>query len=409
MATLNFYLDRPDKHGNSFILLTYQAGGQKFRHSVKHKVKPSQWLTEKQRLKVKTNEDQYINGHIDNLESIITEAQRHSLLANNEIDFSYVKQRFNDALGKKEIKRTFIDCFSEYVEYSKSTKKPKTTDRYITCLNHLTKFRRDKRYELSFERMNQSFYDSFTAYLMKDKGQLNNTVGNYIKTLKAFINFCIDRGYCKPINEVKKFKVCKEEAELIALSEQELLKLYHLALDSQKLMVVRDNFCFACFTGLRYSDITKLQSENIKEDYLELKTEKTREFLRIPLNVYAKGILKRNNGKLPALYSNQKTNEYLKELGQIAEFEEMIQVVKYRGVEKVEFLEPKYNFISTHTARRTFVTLALEKGMRPETVMSITGHKDYKTFKKYIKLTDKVKLMEMNSIWSADLHIAWVR
>ena len=83
-----------------------------------------------------------------------------------------------------------------------------------------------------------------------------------------------------------------------------------------------------------------------------------------------------------------------------------MQIVKYRGAEKVEFIEPKYKFIGTHTARRTFVTLSLEKGMRPETVMSITGHKDYNTFKKYIKLTDKVKLAEMNNIWSTTLRIA---
>ncbi|GAC1562713.1 MAG: hypothetical protein NVS3B13_36040 [Mucilaginibacter sp.] len=96
----------------------------------------------------------------------------------------------------------------------------------------------------------------------------------------------------------------------------------------------------------------------------------------------------------------------LKDLGKLAEFNETVQIIKYRGVEKVEFLEPKYKFLSTHTARRTFVTLSLEKGMRPETVMSITGHKDYKTFKKYIKLTDKVKLIEMNNIWSPKLKMA---
>ncbi len=84
----------------------------------------------------------------------------------------------------------------------------------------------------------------------------------------------------------------------------------------------------------------------------------------------------------------------------------MVHIVKYRGIEKVEFLEPKYKFVCMHTARRTFVTLCLEKGMRPETVMSITGHKGYKTFKKYIKITDEVKMMKMNKIWGADMHIA---
>ena len=406
MATLNFYLDKQDKQGKSFVQMTYLAGGQKFWHSIKLKVAPAQWLSTKQRLKVKKKEDEFINGHIDNLESIINEAQNHSLLNNNEIDFNYIKQRFNDALGKKTVKVTFTDCFDEYIVLSRTTKKPKTTDRYITCLNHLTSFKKAKRYELSFDRINQNFYENFVNYLLIEKGQLNNTVGNYIKTVKAFMNFCIDRGYAKPNNELRKFKVFKEDGELIYLSEEELMKIYNLEIANDKLNVVRDNFCFACFTGLRYSDITKLKTENVKDDYLEIKTEKTRDFLRIPLSFFAKALLIKNDGMLPKLYSNQKTNDYLKDLGKLAEISTQIQIIKYRGVDKMEFLEPKYKFICTHTARRTFVTLSLEKGMRPETVMSITGHKDYKTFKKYIKLTDKVKLVEMNKVWDKKLYIA---
>ena len=408
MATVNFYLDKADKNGKSFILMTYLAGGQKFRHSVKLKAYPGQWLKKKQRLKELNREDQLINSHLDKLEGLIKDAQTHSLLFNHEIDFEFVKQMFLESLGGKKEKNavTFLGSFEEYIALSRTTKKPKTTDRYVTCYRHIKEFSKTKRYELTFERINQHFYESFTNFLLTDKKQLNNTVGNYIKTLKAFMNFSIERGYCKPSNDVRKFKVLKDEGELIYLTEDELLKLYHLELKSEKLRVVRDNFCFACFTGLRYSDITKLMPENIKDNYLEIKTEKTREFLRIPLVDYAKELLNRNNGRLPKLYTNQKTNEYLKELGKEAEFNDNVQVIKYRGVEKVEFLEPKYYFLCTHTARRTFVTLSLEKGMRPEMVMSITGHKDYKTFKKYIKLTDKVKLTEMNNIWSPKLRIA---
>lgn len=407
MATLNFYLDRADKQGKCFIMMTYLAGGQKFRHSVKLKVFPGQWIKRKQRIKEMTKDDLLYNSHLDKLEGFIKDAQTHSILFNQEIDFSFVKDRFYESIsGKKETKISFVDGFDEYIRLSRSTKKPKTTDRYITCLNHLKEFRKVKHYELTFERINQSFYDYFIHYLMNDKQQLNNTIGNYIKTIKAFLNFCLDRGYCKPNTVAKKFKVFKDDGELIYLSELELITMVNLELPSIKLKVVRDNFCFACFTGLRYSDITKLKSENIKDDYIEIITEKTRDFLKIPLNHYAKSILEKNGGKLPKLYTNQKTNEYLKELGELAGLKEMVQVIKYRGMEKVEFVEPKYKFLCTHTARRTFVTLSLEKGMRPETVMAITGHKDYKTFKKYIKLTDKVKLVEMNNIWPVVLHIA---
>ena len=129
MATLNFYLDKADKHGKSFIMMTYLAGGQKFRHSLKLKIIPGKWILAKQRLKENCNDDRFINSHIDNLENIIKEAQTHSLLSSNEINFSYVKQKFNDALGKKELKRTLIECFDEYITASRSTKKFKTTER----------------------------------------------------------------------------------------------------------------------------------------------------------------------------------------------------------------------------------------------------------------------------------------
>jgi len=408
MATTNFYLDKADKEGKSFIIMTYLAGGQKFRHSTKLKISPTKWIKRKQRLKENNTEDQFNNSVIDRLETIIKDAQTQSLLFNQEIDFCFVKERFYDVLeGKKKgVKKNFIESFEEYIYLSKTTKQVKTTDRYITCLNHLKEFRKVKRYELSFERINHQFYESFTDFLFNHKKQLNNTAGNYIKTIKAFMNFSFDRGYCQPHKDVKKFEVFKEDAEMIYLSEDELFKIIRLELSSEKLRVVRDNFCFACFTGLRYSDVSKLKAENIKDDYLEIRTEKTRDFLRIPLNQHAKAILLKNNGMLPKLYSNQKTNEYLKEIGELAGIDEQILTTKYRGIEKVEFIEPKYNLISSHTARRTFVTLCLEKGMRPETVMSITGHKDYKTFKKYIKLTDKVKLVEMNSIWTKSLYIA---
>ena len=408
MATVNFYLDKADKEGKSPILMTYQANGQKFRHSIKIKILASQWLIKKQRLKVNSLDDEMVNNHIKGLEEVITKAERQSLLTNQQIDFSFVKQRFNDSLGKTdEKKKTFIEYFVDYIENSKSQKKLETTKRYQTTLNHLLKFKKVKKYELTFERIDIKFYESFIGYLTNTKKLLNNSVGNYVKTVKSFMNFALENGYCQNVQDFKKFKVFKEEAELIYMTEDEVMKLVYLEKGmTDKLRTVRDNFCFACFTGLRYSDISILKPENIKEDVLLIKTEKTRDFLQIPLNRFAKEILSHNGGILPKMASNQKTNDYLKELGELAEINEVIHIVKYRGVEKVEFLKPKYKFICTHTARRTFVTLCLEKGMRPETVMSITGHRDYKTFKKYIKLTDKVKIMEMNKIWGTNMQIA---
>lgn len=92
-------------------------------------------------------------------------------------------------------------------------------------------------------------------------------------------------------------------------------------------------------------------------------------------------------------------NEYLKELGELAKINEIIEQHRYSGNKKIKTTSEKYNFMTTHTARRTFVTLALEKGFRPEVVMEMTGHKNYATFKRYIKITNKVKKEEMNRLW----------
>ncbi|RZK18616.1 MAG: site-specific integrase, partial [Flavobacterium sp.] len=102
----------------------------------------------------------------------------------------------------------------------------------------------------------------------------------------------------------------------------------------------------------------------------------------------------------PEANSNQKMNDYIKDIGMQAGIDSPVILTKYKGATKIEKSEPKFKFLSSHSARRTFVTLSLEKGMRPEVVMSITGHKDYATFKKYIKLTENVKLAEMNNAWN---------
>jgi integrase len=103
---------------------------------------------------------------------------------------------------------------------------------------------------------------------------------------------------------------------------------------------------------------------------------------------------------LPTGISNQKTNNYLKELCKLAELNEVIHVEKFRGVEKIDIKKEKWEMITCHTARRTFVTLALEKGIRAEIVMAMTGHKSYRTFKKYIRVTDNVMQVEMNRLWN---------
>jgi len=102
------------------------------------------------------------------------------------------------------------------------------------------------------------------------------------------------------------------------------------------------------------------------------------------------------------LISEQKYNEYIKELCRHAKIDEPVKVVKQIGNKRIEEIKPKYELITSHTARRTFITLTLKKGILPETVMQISGHKDRKSFQKYVLISQKQAVNEVRDIWDKE-------
>ena len=115
----------------------------------------------------------------------------------------------------------------------------------------------------------------------------------------------------------------------------------------QYLERVRDVLLFCCFTGLRHSDVYNLKRSDVKEEHIEITTIKTADSLIIELNDHSKAILEKykdipfqNNKALPVV-SNQKMNEYLKELGELAEIDEPVRETYYKGNERIDEVTPK--------------------------------------------------------------------
>ena len=161
-------------------------------------------------------------------------------------------------------------------------------------------------------------------------------------------------------------------------------------------------FLFCCFTSLRYSDVRNLKRSDVKSDHIEVTTVKTADSLNIELNKYSKAILEKykdihfeNNMALPVI-SNQKMNDYLKELGELAEINEPVRETYYKGNERIDEVTPKYALLSTHAGRRTFICNALALGIPAQVVMKWTGHSDYKAMKPYIDIADDIKANAMN-------------
>lgn len=406
MSAISFYLKKSTKKGESVIMLCYQNKGQKFRYSTKMKIDPKNWKGQK--VKNQCSDADEINSLLLSYAAAIREIEREALFFKKDYSIDVIKRKFESKIGCLSTENDFFKSYDRFIEQSKPCKSITTVKAYVGTKNKLIEYQLKKREEISFETINSSFYEKFVDYLITDGKYLNNTIGKHIKTLKTFLNYAKEHEFTNATLNLKKFKVIQEEVDIIYLTDSELMKLAGFSGLSETLSNVRDCFCFSCFTGLRFSDLSKLTKQNIKNDYLEIRTEKTKELLKIPLNDFAMEILEKHRGRkdnrpLPAGISNQKTNDYLKEIGEKVGINEIVETENFSGSNKVQTSKYKYELITTHSARRTFVTLALEKGMRAEVVMSMTGHKSYRTFKKYIKITDKVMQNDMKRLWSRPL------
>lgn len=262
-----------------------------------------------------------------------------------------------------------------------------------------------KNREFSFEQIDHSFNSQFQRYMVK-ANYSTNTIGKHIKTLKTFFLEAKERGLM-PGFSPKKLKVLSEQSDAIYLNESEIGALYNLDLTKQpRLEKVRDLFLVGCWTGLRFSDFIRIRRENIDGDFIEITTQKTGEKVVVPIHSQVGTIMKRYEGKttnsLPEPISNQKMNTYLKELGALAEINQTVSITFTKGGVKQTVSYPKYELITTHSARRSFATNAFLRGFPRSSIMNITGHRTETAFMRYIKITPRDTASNLRELWNRE-------
>lgn len=152
---------------------------------------------------------------------------------------------------------------------------------------------------------------------------------------------------------------------------------------------------------MRYSDAANLKQSDIKEEHIEVNILKTTDRLNIDLNSHSKAILEKYKdihlyeNKVFSIISNQKMNDQLKELAEMAGIDETARQTYYIGKKRFDEITPKFSVLSSHAGRRTFICNALAAGISPQVIMKWTGHSDYKAMKPYIDVADEVKVSAM--------------
>jgi len=332
---------------------------------------------------------------------------------------SHFKKRLDDFFSKttKEDRqnlgqKSFWGFYNEFIKRMKNgtrlhlSKNTPMSSKYISQFEnlqrHLTNFERLKKTRIEFDDINLKFYNDFVDYLTIKLNLSTNTIGKLITNLKVFLREAFDEGVSKNnIYTNRKFRSINVESETIYLTLPEIDQILNLDLTySPKLERVRDSFIIGCFTSLRLSDLLNIKPENIIDGMIEITQKKTKEKVVIPIKKQVNALLEKYEFSLRKI-STQKFNDYLYEIVKKCDLlKDEITIKKMQGGKLVVFNKPKYEFVTSHTARRTFATNEyMLKDLSVREIMAITGHKAEKSFYRYIRQTPKENAERVKIIW----------
>ena len=317
--------------------------------------------------------------------------------------FNALHKPIEEVKQRKSTPNAFYKAFDEFVRDCgrQNDWTDSTYEKFAAVKNHLMNFRDG----LTFEFFDEKGLNDYVTYLRDVKEMRNSTIGKQLSFLKWFLRWAFKKGvHQNNAYDSYKPKLKSTQKKIIFLTWEELNKLreFEIPAAKQALDRVRDVFLFQCFTGLRYSDVFNLRRSDIKGDHIEVTTVKTSDSLIIELNKHSKAILDKykdvafEDDKVLPVITNQKMNDYLKELAELAGIDEPVRQTYYRGNERIDEVTPKYALLGTHAGRRTFICNALALGIPPQVVMKWTGHSDYKAMKPYIDIADDIKANAMS-------------
>lgn len=384
----------PDKHGKCRIRAVVCFSGKRVRISTGEYVAEKNWDKDQYRAKRNSTDSTSINASLSEIEARLSELYHvHKHHLNAEI---LHKAFENNQTSPEQNFYSIFETFLSVAPFSENRKKV-----YRALYKHLKAFEAEYRYAITFERITQDFYDKFRDFALKKPLQ-NSTFGRYIKALKAFLTWCEARNYHANL-DFKRFKAPPvSKKHHFSLTEEELFALEVLDLSTpalEHLIKPRDAFLFACYTGLRISDVKQLQAANIHNNEIKLVTKKTQDALVIPFTKKTLALWEKHQDTGLIDITDQTVNKHLKIIAQKAGLTSPMQQLREYGTKVETETFERWEFLSFHVARRTFATLSFARGMSAEAIMRITGHKDLKTFYAYINYTPKMVREEYSNTW----------
>ena len=378
-----FYLrsNHVNKDGKSMVMLRCSLNGERANFgSTGIGVDPKAWDCTKSRVNGRNTEALSTNLQLSNLEDLVTSIY-YKYEKTDMLSLERIKQ---DYLGKTVSTDTIMELFETHNEDIKKQVgcgglSTTSYSKYELVRKRFAEMimKNYRRKDLRLTEVTSFVIHDFELYLRTEIGQSPNTATKTLKTFKSVILFGIRNGLMTN-NPFANIRFHLKGVDRGYLEDDELNRLMNKEIGNKRLSLIRDLFVFSCFTGLAYIDLANLKGENIVTlngvEWIKGRRVKTGTLINVVLLDIPKRLIlkytddKRRKEHLFPIISNQKMNEYLKEIAAICDIDKNL---------------------TCHIARHTFATMALSKGVPIESVSKMLGHTNIRTTQIYAKVTDK--------------------
>tara|TARA_X000000950_G_scaffold104742_1_gene132036 strand:+ start:2632 stop:3825 length:1194 start_codon:yes stop_codon:yes gene_type:complete len=386
-----FFLNKPHNKTSAIRLRYYvKSEKQTFVYSTGISIDPKNWNKENRMPKAKAGAAGFelkqitsqLNRYVEELHTSINTIESEDKPVTREELKKRLNQRFKHVFVKKT---TLIDHLDAFIEEKVSFGKyqNRTIDKYNALKNKIIYFKKDAK----LTDINKKFMIDFINFLRLEHNMTDITLNRNIGYLKTFLKWCRYSGI-KLDETYNQVTVSTRDADHVHLSKEQVQTLENLSLN-KTLNKYRELFLIGVYSGQRFSDYTVFKKSDVVNGRIEKRAEKTDYKSYIPISKKLEKLLNKWEWRLPKV-SNQKFNQNIKKVCKIAGFTDEITKTTYIGNKKIESIEPFYKRVGSHTARRTFITLAANANVPDHVIMAICGIRDSKTLKTYKKFNPNV-------------------
>jgi integrase len=408
-----FKLKDPNSEKETLIYFRsfFSNENKNFIYSTGEKIKPSEWDFEHRQPNDINGRTKRAENHrgikkqLDRYIGYFTEIVNRYKNIGEHLTTDIIRQRFDEEFKKIKVKEDFFRLYEQFIDekandYTGKGISKSTKTRYEHNKNLLLEFQNHSKIKITLGSFNEKTYNKFLKYCIEIKDHSANTIHRDVGLLKTFLYWALNKKYSYNNDFISFKKPPKFRTDEIALNFEQVELIYNYDFgDNKRLERVRDLFVFGCTTGMRFGNYSTISRSDVDGNFIRVIDLKSKsKNLAIPLNSISKSILEKYDYNLPSI-TNQKMNEYIKEVFKKLEFTDEIKKTMKYGDELVDQKAEFWTRISSHTARRSFITIMKNKRVPDKVIMSYTGHTSLEVFNAYYRPSEDDKINYMNEVF----------